>query len=109
MPLRSRFGACIAALMLAALALGFTTALGVRASLALTFPALSGRVVDEAGILDLQTEAPLAQKLAALEAETRTQLVVVTNPSRAPRSRTMAISLAGIGALARRARTTACC
>jgi uncharacterized protein len=43
-----------------------------------SFPALSGRVVDDAGILDLQTEALLEQKSADLEAKTSNQLVVVT-------------------------------
>jgi uncharacterized protein len=47
-------------------------------ALALDFPALSGRVVDEANILDPQTRAALTEKLAALEAKTTDQLVVVT-------------------------------
>jgi uncharacterized protein len=47
-------------------------------ALALDFPALSGRVVDEANILDSQTRAALTEKLAALEAKTTDQLVVVT-------------------------------
>jgi uncharacterized protein len=45
---------------------------------ALTFPALTGRVVDEAGILDAQSRAVLTQKLADLEAKTSDQIVVVT-------------------------------
>jgi len=45
---------------------------------ALDFPALSGRVVDDAGILDEETRAALTQKLAAFEARTTDQLVVVT-------------------------------
>ncbi len=45
---------------------------------ALDFPALSGRVVDEAGILDQATRTALTDKLAALEAKTTDQLVVVT-------------------------------
>jgi uncharacterized protein len=44
----------------------------------LTFPTLSGRVVDEAGILDAGTRAALTQKLAALEEKTTDQLVVAT-------------------------------
>lgn len=48
------------------------------AALALSFPALSGRVVDEAGILDAGTEAELTQTLAELEARTTDQLVIVT-------------------------------
>jgi uncharacterized protein len=47
-------------------------------ALALELPALSGRVVDEAGILDPATRAALTDKLAALEAKTSDQLVVVT-------------------------------
>jgi uncharacterized protein len=51
---------------------------GAVAWAALTFPALSGRVVDEAAILDLQTTAIIEQKLATLEEKTTNQLVVVT-------------------------------
>ena len=46
-----------------------------------TFPALTGRVVDDAHILSDQTKSDLDQKLAALEAKTSRQLVVVTLPS----------------------------
>ena len=42
------------------------------------FPQLTGRVVDEAQILDAGTRAALTQKLADLEARTTDQLVVVT-------------------------------
>src|SRR5580765_6799981 len=45
------------------------------------FPALSGRVVDDAAILSSGTKADLTQKLAALESKTSRQLVVVTIPS----------------------------
>src|SRR5262245_20868574 len=48
------------------------------AALALVFPTLSGRVVDEANILSEATRAALTQKLADLEAKTTDQLVVVT-------------------------------
>jgi HPt (histidine-containing phosphotransfer) domain-containing protein len=41
------------------------------------FPALTGRVVDDANILTPQTKADLDQKLAALEQNTSRQLVVV--------------------------------
>jgi len=47
-------------------------------ALALDFPILSGRVVDEAGILNAATRAALTQKLADFEAKTTDQLVVVT-------------------------------
>ena len=43
-----------------------------------TFPALSGRVVDQAEILSAADEASLTTKLAALETKSTDQLVVVT-------------------------------
>ena len=46
-----------------------------------TFPPLSGRVVDQANLLDTDAEAALIEKLAALESETGDQFVVVTLPS----------------------------
>src|ERR1700761_4952964 len=48
------------------------------ASAAPNFPALTGRVVDDANILSDTTKADLDQKLAALEQSTSRQLVVVT-------------------------------
>jgi uncharacterized protein len=45
-----------------------------------TFPALSGRVVDEAGMLSATTEAELAQLSESLEQRTGTQIVVATVP-----------------------------
>src|SRR4029079_10353265 len=45
------------------------------------FPALTGRVVDDAGILSPDTKAGLTEKLASLEQKTSRQLVVVTLPS----------------------------
>ena len=42
------------------------------------FPALTGRVVDQADILPEATEAELVQKLEALEQQSQRQLVVVT-------------------------------
>jgi uncharacterized protein len=63
----------------ATVALALALFLGLIASaFALDFPALSGRVVDEAGILDEAARASLTQKLADLEAKTTDQLVVVT-------------------------------
>ena len=56
----------------------FVAFLLVLPALALDFPALSGRVVDDAGILDGETRAALTQKLAEFEAKTTDQLVVVT-------------------------------
>ncbi len=46
-----------------------------------TFPPLTGRVVDDAHVLTPDVQADLTSKLAALEAKTGTQLVVVTLPS----------------------------
>ena len=44
----------------------------------LTFPILTGRVVDEAGLLSAADRAALTGSLADLEAKTKDQLVVVT-------------------------------
>jgi uncharacterized protein len=52
-------------------------ALSVAAQ-AQTFPALTGRVVDEAGVLDAAARSRLDGKLADLENKTSTQLVVAT-------------------------------
>ena len=43
-----------------------------------TFPALTGRVVDQARLLSPEREAELTEKLAALERDTTDQVVVVT-------------------------------
>lgn len=45
-----------------------------------TFPALTGRVVDSAGVLSPADEAQLDEELAKLEADTGRQLVVATVP-----------------------------
>jgi uncharacterized protein len=45
---------------------------------ALEFPALTGRVVDEANVLDSAQRAALTARLAAFEEKTTDQLVVVT-------------------------------
>jgi uncharacterized protein len=67
--MRSRLAAIAAALIV----------LGAAAlAQSLTFPALTGRVVDEAGLLDVTMRAQLDQTLAELEAKTSDQLVVVT-------------------------------
>jgi uncharacterized protein len=51
---------------------------GGRAFAAPTFPPLTGRVVDDAHVLSPEIQADLTAKLAALEAKTGRQLVVVT-------------------------------
>lgn len=68
--------AIIAALALLALLALWSTA--ARAQPA--FPQLTGRVVDGANVIPPDEEARLDQKLAALEAQSRRQLVVVTLP-----------------------------
>jgi uncharacterized protein len=45
------------------------------------FPALSGRVVDDANLLPTSIEGSIAARLAALESESRHQVVVVTVPT----------------------------
>lgn len=52
--------------------------LSVLCAHALTFPPLTGRVVDEAGILGPATKQAIEQKLADFEAKTTGQFVVVT-------------------------------
>jgi uncharacterized protein len=67
---------------LAALAMVFAAlTLAVPALAAPTFPALTGRVVDDAHVLSPQAQADLTAKLAALEQKNGDQLVVVTLPS----------------------------
>jgi uncharacterized protein len=44
----------------------------------ITFPSLTGRIVDEAGLLDAAKRTEIEAKLAALEEKTTDQLVVVT-------------------------------
>ena len=68
----------LAGLFIAFLALPAQT---TRVEAAPTFPALSGRVVDDAHILSPATTNDLTQKLAALQAANSRQLVVVTVPS----------------------------
>jgi uncharacterized protein len=71
-PLRSIAGALVVALVW--LGAATTPALAQE----LRFPALSGRVVDQANLLSPQKEAELTQRLEALERDTSDQLVVVT-------------------------------
>jgi len=58
--------------------LGLLLSVVAFAAYALTFPELTGRVVDDAGILDPATKAALERKLAEFETKTTGQLVVVT-------------------------------
>ncbi len=50
-------------------------------ALAASLPALTGRVVDTAGLIDPQAEAALTQKLEAFEKKSSDQIVVATIPS----------------------------
>jgi uncharacterized protein len=56
----------------------FLLVLLAAAAHALTFPPLTGRVVDQANILDAATRQAIADKLAAVEAKSGDQIVVVT-------------------------------
>ena len=58
--------------------LGLLLSVLAFAAYALTFPELTGRVVDDAGILDPSAKAALERKLADFETKTTGQLVVVT-------------------------------
>jgi uncharacterized protein len=55
--------------------------IGVVAAAEPSFPALTGRVVDDAHLFDAATKSAIEQKLAAFEAKTSRQVVVVTLPS----------------------------
>jgi uncharacterized protein len=83
--MRGRLRAALApALFTLCLILGFLGA-GARAQ-DLAFPALSGRVVDAASILDPAAIARMSDKLAAFEARTTDQIVVATVASLQDRS-----------------------
>jgi len=58
--------------------LGLLSCVVAFAAYALSFPELTGRVVDDAGILEPSTKAALERKLAEFETKTTGQLVVVT-------------------------------
>jgi uncharacterized protein len=70
-----------AGLLLGVLMLAFAWAAPALAADAVQYPALTGRVVDDAHLLSPQVQADLTQKLADLEQKTSRQLVVVTVPS----------------------------
>lgn len=55
--------------------------LAIQAHAQPSFPQLTGRIVDNAGLLDDATEAQLTSDLAALEQKSTDQIVVVTLPS----------------------------
>lgn len=67
--------------MTGAVLLGLAMLLVGYAALAAELPALTGRVVDNAGIIDAATEVALTQKLADFETKGSDQIVVATVPS----------------------------
>lgn len=78
--------AAAAGLALTGAACGKQTQAQTSAQARAPLPALTGRVVDEAGLLSQDPEATLTGKLAALEAATTDQFVVVTVNSLGGRS-----------------------
>jgi len=64
--------------MLAVVWTSFAQDAAAQGSSDVQFPALSGRVVDQAGLLTPEKEAALTARLEALERDTSDQLVVVT-------------------------------
>lgn len=66
------------------LLLGLCAAAGLRAQEVLPVPALSGRVIDQTTTLDATQRQALDAKLAALERETGSQVVILLVPSTAP-------------------------
>lgn len=58
--------------------LALVMCVGIQAHAALTFPPLTGRVMDEAGILSEQTKQTIAALSADAEQRTTTQIVVAT-------------------------------
>src|SRR4051812_20844023 len=71
LPARGIFGPRLAA----AVALLLGTAI---AAVALTFPALTGRIVDQANVISVEARSALEPKLVDLEAKSGIQLVVAT-------------------------------
>lgn len=74
-----RLSGPIRALLLAPVLLALV--LAAVAIAAPTFPELTGRIVDNAGLLTAQDKAAIEQDLAAIEAKSTDQVVVVTLPS----------------------------
>ncbi|MEN9718013.1 MAG: hypothetical protein RIQ99_891 [Pseudomonadota bacterium] len=66
--------------LLALTVLAFTALALPGAARAQSFPELTGRVVDAANVIPADEEARLTDKLAALEAQSQRQVVVVTLP-----------------------------
>lgn len=64
-----------------AMSVGVLLLVSVLAAAQITFPALTGRVVDEANLIDAQTEQALTTRLEAHERASGNQVVVVTVPN----------------------------
>ena len=73
----ARRSPCVAALLFS-IVIALLLVLPAAAQSKIDFPPLTGRVVDQANLLDPATEQALTEKLAALEASSTDQLVVVT-------------------------------
>jgi uncharacterized protein len=78
---RWRGGRNICTALILLLVFGFALGPHAAHAAAPVFPPLTGRVVDDAHLLDSGTAANITAKLAALEQKTGIQLVVVTLPS----------------------------
>jgi hypothetical protein len=80
------------------------------AVLAADFPALTGRIVDQANIISAETKSALEAKFADLESKSGIQLVVATVTSLGGQDiETTPTSSSAPGGSARRQRATACC
>ncbi|WP_299171452.1 TPM domain-containing protein [uncultured Brevundimonas sp.] len=77
LPVRTRRPSGVLAIVIGLMAVALLV-LPAAAQSKLDFPDLTGRVVDQADLLDPATEQALTAKLAALEATSSDQLVVVT-------------------------------
>lgn len=69
-----------------AIAIALLLTIGLAFAQSIVFPRLTGRVVDEARLLDTRARSEIESRLAALEAKTTDQLVVVTLRSLSGRS-----------------------
>jgi uncharacterized protein len=87
----------------------FALLLMLSAALAVNFPALSGRIVDQANIIPAETRRALEAKLADLESKLGIQLVVATVSSLDGQEiEPYANELFRAGSSARKPRTTEC-
>ncbi len=78
---KKSFGSAMSRGLVLALAVWFSLLGAYAVAADPSFPALTGRVVDEADLLSADEEAALTRELQQLEDKTSDQLVVVTLPS----------------------------